>query len=151
MNRSVSDLLKRGGSVIYTAPYTTVAEAARTMAERNISSILVLENGREIVGIFTERDLLRRVIVKGLDPKETKVQEVMTRDVMVITANAPRAEALRVMNEHHIRHLPVADEDNLLGVISLRDLLRYEVEEKDFEIEQLRDYVLRRPYPSYPG
>jgi CBS domain-containing protein len=148
MYRYVSDLLNEGGIVVFTSPHATVAEAAHKMARHNVGSIVVLEKGRRLVGIFTERDLLRRVIVDGRDANVTRVSEVMTKEVIVVTPDTPRAEVLQLMNEKHIRHIPVADESHLLGVISLRDVLRFENEEKDFEIEQLRQYLLQKPFPG---
>ena len=151
MPLSVSDLLRTGGVLIYTAPSTSVLDAIGKMAQHNVGSILVLENHRELVGIFTERDLLRRVVLEGKDPAQTPIREVMSKEVIVVSADTPRSEVLALMTKHHCRHIPVADEDRLLGVISLRDLLRFENKAKDFEITQLREYVLERPYPKYPG
>lgn len=142
MRRRVSDLLHSGGVLIYTSPGTSVADAARRMAQHNIGSILVMDAGRELVGIFTERDLLQRVVVKQRDPKTTRIGDVMTRDVVVVAADTPRKEVLQMMEKFHIRHVPVADGRQVLGVISLRDVLRFENAEKEFEIEQLRDYFL---------
>jgi len=151
MHQSVSELLRNGGVIIYTAPSATVAEATKKMAFHNVSSILVLENNETLVGIFTERDLLRRVVVEGLDPNTTQITDVMTPNVMVVTRDTPLGQVHLLMKEKHIRHIPVADKDRLLGVISFRDLLRFENQEKDFEINQLKDYVLHKPYPVYPG
>lgn len=142
MRRRVSDLLRSGGVIVYTTPDATVADAAQRMAQHNIGSMLVMERGQTLCGIFTERDLLQRVIVKKRDPERTRVGDVMTRDVIVVASDTPREEVLRIMETHHIRHIPVSDGRNLLGVISLRDVLRFEKAEKEFEIEQLRQYIL---------
>ena len=151
MHRPATDLLRNGGVIIYTVPEATVAEATKKMAFHNVSSILVLENNRTLIGIFTERDLLRRVVVEGIDSNTTRISEVMTRNVIVVSRDTPLRQVHLLMNEKHIRHIPVADEDQLLGVISLRDLLRYENQVKEFEINQLKDYLLNKPYPVYPG
>lgn len=145
MRRHVSDLLRSGGIIVWISPQATVADAVETMAQHQIGSILVLENARRLVGIFTERDLLQRVIARKWDPSRTRISDVMTKDVIVVAADTPREEALRIMETHHIRHLPVSDGRHLLGIISLRDVLRFEKAEKEFEIEQLREYIL------YPG
>lgn len=145
MHQTVADLLRNGGVILYTSPRATVVDAIEKMAQHNVGSILVLEGSRDLVGIFTERDLLRRVILKGLDPAKTTLADVMTKDVIVVTADTPRHEVMQLMNRHHCRHIPVAAKDRLLGVISLRDLLRYENREKEFEIEQLRQYILQSP------
>lgn len=149
MHENVADLLRNGGVVIYTAPHTPVAEAARKMARHNVGSILVLDQRRQLAGIFTERDLLERVIAEHRDPEKTPIGEVMTRDVVVVRPDMPRREVLQLMNTRHIRHIPVADERGLVGVISLRDLLRFENLEKDFEIEQLRQYLFQTPAPGF--
>ncbi len=145
MRRRVFDLLRKGGVVIYTSPDATVAEAVRKMGRHNIGSILVLSPQRDLVGIFTERDLLQRVVVPGLDPSITMLGDVMTKDVIVVNAEMSRDEVLQLMDTKHIRHVPVSDQGELLGVISLRDVLRFENAEKDFEIEQLRQYFLQDP------
>jgi CBS domain-containing protein len=121
------------------------------MAEHNIGSILVMQNGEDLVGIFSERDLLTRVTANGLDPETTPVREVMTEDVIVVSGETSRREALHIMQEQHIRHLPIADDEKLYGIVSLRDLLRFEQEMQEQEIEQLRRFVYDKPYPSYPG
>lgn len=143
MRRRVADLLQTGGIIIYTTPQARVVEAAQKMSQHNIGSILVLKNGRDLIGIFTERDLLQRVVVPGLDPKRTRIGDVMTRNVIVVSADTPREEVLRIMETHHIRHIPISDGSQLLGIISLRDVLRFENAEKEFEIEQLRQYILQ--------
>lgn len=145
MHQRVSDLLQRGGAVIYTTPRTPVSEAVRQMAGHNVSSILVMEHGRTLRGIFTERDLLRRVVLAGRDPATTPIEEVMTRDVFVVRPDTSRQDLLQLMERQHIRHVPVADEHLVLGVLSLRDVLRFENAEKDFEIEQLRQYLHQSP------
>lgn len=151
MRRSVVDLLQSGGVLVYTSPVTTVAEAARRMAQHNIGSMLVIEHGRRLVGIFTERDLLQRVVVKNKDPETTKIGNVMTRDVIVVASDTPRDEVRQMMEKHHIRHIPVSDGHQILGVISLRDVLRFENAEKEFEIEQLREYILHPGPPRTTG
>lgn len=106
----------------------------------------------ELLGIFTERDLLHRVVNENRNPATTPVREVMTEDVVVVSADTPRGDVIDLMNEKPFRHLPIAQDDQLVGVISLRDVLRFENRQQAFEIEQLREYVLEKPYhPTYPG
>lgn len=145
MRQHVSDLLRTGGVVIYTSPETAVAEAVNKMARHNVGSILVLNRKRQLAGIFTERDLLRRVVLEGRDPRQTKIGDVMTPEVIVVRPDTPRREVLQLMNTQNIRHVPVADGTTVIGVVSLRDLLRFENLEKEFEIEQLRQYVFQTP------
>jgi len=151
MKRPISELLKRSGVLIYTAPSTSVREAVATMSDHNIGSILVMENNQKLVGIFSERDLLNRVVNEDLDPAKTPIHEVMTPDVVVVSGETARSDALQIMQENHIRHLPIADDDKLYGIVSLRDLLSFEKELREQEVEQLRRFVYDKPYPSYPA
>lgn len=151
LERPISELLRRAGVLVYTAPETSVQSAAETMAQHNIGSILVMENGEDLVGIFSERDLLNRVTAEGRDPASTAIRDVMTEDVIVVSGETSRREALHIMQEQHIRHLPIADDEKLYGIVSLRDLLSFEQEMQEQEIEQLRRFVYDKPYPSYPG
>jgi CBS domain-containing protein len=121
------------------------------MAFHNVGAILVMENNRELVGIFTERDALRRVMLQGLDPRTTPIRDVMTPDVIIVSADTPRGDVHQIMRQKHIRHIPVADGDRLLGVVSLRDVLAVDNLDKSFEIDNLRAYIMERPYPTYPG
>lgn len=148
MRRRVFDLLRKGGVIIYSSPDSTVSEAVQKMGRHNIGSILVISAQRDLVGIFTERDLLQRVVLPGLDPTSTLLSDVMTKDVIVVNTDTSRDEVLQIMDTKHIRHVPVSDGAQLLGVISLRDVLRFENAEKDFEIEQLRQYILQEPGAS---
>lgn len=105
-----------------TGPDTTVAEAARMMTSFNDGSMAVVEGSR-IVGIFTERDLMRRVVVEGLDPASTPLSEVMTSPVFSVTDETSIREATKMMRTHHIRHLPVVDErGDYVGMLALRYL-----------------------------
>lgn len=151
MERPISELLRKRGVIVYTGPQTTVREAAGTMSQHNIGSVMVMDDEKNVLGIFTERDLLNRVVADDRDPAETQIQEVMTEDVIVVSGDTPRSDALNLMQEEHIRHLPVADEDELYGIVSLRDLLTFEQQMQEFEIQQLREFVFEKPYPSYPG
>lgn len=151
MQRLISELLQRRGMVLYTGPTTPVDEAVALMAEHNVGSLLVLENNADLVGIFTERDLLCRVVNERRAPENTLIRDVMTEDVIVVSEDTPRSDVINLMNEKQFRHAPVASEGNIIGVVSLRDLLRFEHEMQEFEIEQLREYVREKPYPTYPG
>jgi CBS domain-containing protein len=151
MQRPISELVQRAGIIIHTAPDTSIADAVQIMAEHNIGAVVILENQTELKGIFTERDLLRRVVGQGVDPETTPVREVMTSDVIVVPEDMGRSDALQIMQEEHIRHLPVTDGETLRGIVSLRDLLRFEHKMQQRTIEQLREFVVEKPYPTYPG
>jgi CBS domain-containing protein len=150
MNTPVSDLLRAKRHVVFASPEATTAEAIKLMNDNNTGSILILDEDRSLRGIFTERDVLRRVIGPGLDPNSTAVGTVMTAEVVVVDRKAGRLEVRTIMEKQHIRHVPVLDGNNVVGVVSLRDILRSENAEKDFEIDQLKSYVTARPYPVYP-
>lgn len=151
MKRPISELLQKAGFLVHTSPTTSVADAVEVMSEHNIGAIVVLENKTSLAGIFTERDVMRRVVNEGRDPVTTPVREVMTEDVIVVPEDMARSDALQIMQEEHIRHLPVSDGESLSGLVSLRDLLRFEHKMQQRTIDQLRDFVIKKPYPKYPG
>ncbi|MEM6782744.1 MAG: CBS domain-containing protein [Bacteroidota bacterium] len=139
MSRIV-DVVRRNGAPVSVPPTTTVLAAATTMVKHNVGATLVLD-GDALVGIFTERDVARRVVVPGLDPATTLVSDVMTPKVVVVQADTSHNEVLRRMQEGHFRHVPIAEGTTLVGVVSIRDLLRYEKEHAEAENQQLRQYV----------
>ena len=115
------------GAMWTVGPTDTVLAAARIMAEKNIGFLVVLENGK-IIGVLSERDCIRRVMLAGKSPEITPVVDVMVRDVITANVRDTFADCLRLMHAHGIRHLPVLDNDKAVGVISVRDLLREAVE-----------------------
>lgn len=138
---SVRDLLARKGTnVIHVAPENTVLDAANVMNETGIGGVVVLENSR-LVGIFTERDVMRRVVAARRDPSTTLVSEVMTTDPMTITADVKIAVCRAMMSTRRIRHLPVLHDGGLVGMVTSGDILAFEVAEAEAQIEQLEKYV----------
>ena len=123
----------------------TVLEVARFMVERNIGAVPVLDARGKLVGIFSERDIMKRVLAEGKDPKNSKVSEVMTPDPLVVTADESFENCMLLMKQHGFRHLPIMDEHKLLGLVSLRDLLLHEVDEKDGEVRMMRAYMHSNP------
>lgn len=119
--RLIRDLI-RGQALLTCGPDTTIAEGARQMAERNVGAILITVAGR-LEGIFTERDALVRVIAAGRDPRTTTIGEIMTRAVTSISPERPVLHALHEMHENNFRHVPVLENDRLVGVVSIRDAL----------------------------
>jgi CBS domain-containing protein len=117
--RAVSDIMT-SGQVHTCTPADSVREASRVMAEHNVGSILVVEEGR-LIGIFTERDVVRRVLGPALDPDATRVGDVMTRDPDTIAPGESVNDAIRRMDEFGYRHLPVVEGQDVVGVLSLRD------------------------------
>ena len=131
---TLSELLGKTPRVVQVSPDSTVREAAKAMAEANVGCAAILE-GQELVGLFTERDVLKRVLLMDLITDEVKVAEVMTKEIITGDLEMTSRDARRLLKEHHIRHLPVVDADGKLnGVLSIRDLVLDEVQE-------MRDYI----------
>ena len=133
-------LLRKGREVISVPPSTTVQEAAHLMNQRSIGGVVVMEAGR-LVGIFTERDILRRVVAEERDPASTQVGELMTRVVVTCGLDTSIEECGSIMTSRRIRHMPVLGPDGLCGVITSGDVLAFEVAEQQATIAQLNSYV----------
>lgn len=121
-------------------PEITVYEAIELMCEKNIAAILITEN-EKLVGIFTERDYARKVVLKGKSSKLTTVGELMSRNPYTISSENTVEECMSTMNEKKIRHLPVVDDGRLVGVVSVGDLIRFMIEEQRCIIEHLENYI----------
>ncbi|MFN0156667.1 MAG: CBS domain-containing protein [Bacteroidota bacterium] len=122
----------------------TVQDAAEHMTRNNIGAVIVMDGSR-LVGIFSERDVVNRVVSKGLDPNTTPVASVMTTDLVVASADETHKSCLWKMKQANCRHLPVIDGDKLIGMISVRDLLQVDITEKDDQIQFLNDYMFHVP------
>ncbi len=118
-----------------------VAEAAAVLTEHHIGALLVEDENAEIVGIFSERDIVRAMGARGADLHDVAVSELMTRDIIQCSANDTVNEVLAMMNDRHIRHLPVFDDNVLVGFISIRDLVRCRINEIQAEAEAMRQYI----------
>ena len=149
MARPITALLRDHRALVYVAPDTPVLEAVQIMARENVSSLLILDGDR-LAGIFTERDAMRRVLCKELAPATTPIREVMTPDPAVVSAKESIADVVALMDEQKIRHVPVVDGERLLGIVSLRDVLRQASSHQAAEIDQLKAYVYSG-HTSYPG
>lgn len=142
MQQPVSAILaEKGNEVLWVAPTTSVAEAVRLMNERNTGSVLVMERDGTLVGIFTERDVLRRVIDGHLDYDSTAVSRVMSEDVACVRGNTTVEEALVIVNSRNCRHLPVIEDERVIGLISVRDLVSAVVRDQEHRITELTDYI----------
>jgi CBS domain-containing protein len=139
---SVSTILKEKGREIWSiAPDATVYNALQTMAEKGVGALLVLENG-QIVGVLSERDYARKIILRGKSSRETPVSEIMNSPAITISQDCPVDEAMRTMTEHRVRHLPVLDGGGTLaGVISIGDLVKWIITSHEKTIEQLKSYI----------
>jgi CBS domain-containing protein len=136
---SVESLI-RGRETYQVQADQPVLDVVRLMVEHNIGAVAVLRNG-EMAGLFTERDLMRRVVNESRDPRTTPVAEVMTRDLVVVSPDRSLEDCLALMRERGFRHLPVCQGKQLRGLISLRDLLAHAVVEKDGEVQMMRAYI----------
>ncbi|MGD0823063.1 MAG: CBS domain-containing protein [Terriglobales bacterium] len=139
----ISDLLKN--QVLITAElHQTVLEVAALMVEHNIGAVPVLQDGA-LVGIFSERDIMTRVVAGGKDPAHTPVSQVMTDDPLTIAPNDALETCMTLMKRHGFRHLPVCAGREVKGVISLRDILLHNLDEKDDEVRMMRAYLHSTP------
>jgi CBS domain-containing protein len=122
------------------APDEPVYEAIRLMAEENIGAVLVLV-GNRLVGIVSERDYARKVILRGRSSRDTRVDEIMTAPVVVVPPDTTVGESLSIMNRRHIRHLPVMRDDTLVGVVSMGDLVKWVISTQEHTIRELEGYI----------
>lgn len=123
----------------------TVADAVRVMAEHNVGIVAVLDGDR-LAGVFSERDLLRKVVDKGLEPASTPVTDLMTTELIVADADEDYQSAMRKMDQANIRHLPVVSGGRLLSMLSIRDLMRVDLEHKGEELRYLQEYLYQVPH-----
>lgn len=141
MNAPLTAILDRKGRNVFSvAPNVSVSDAVAEMNRHRVGSILVLEGGR-LVGIFTERDVLRRVVGAGLDPKSTPLAAVMTTGVITITPESSVEETMVIFTEKRCRHLPVLDDGKLVGTISIGDITRWMADAHRAEAEHLKAYI----------
>ena len=139
--RTLKQVLERKGRDVWSiSPDAFVYEALKLMAEKEVGALLVIEAGR-IVGVISERDYARKVILKDRSSLKTPVRDIMTRNVIWVHPDTSVEECMAVMTNRHIRHLPVLDGDQLVGVVSIGDLVKACSDEKDFTIRQLEAYI----------
>jgi CBS domain-containing protein len=136
---TIQDLVK--DRITYCAEASqTVLETARSMAQHKIGALPVMRDG-QLIGIFSERDIMVRVVAEGRDPATTKVADIMTENPLVVRGNESVAHCMLLMKQHGFRHLPIWDGHELKGLVSLRDLLLKDLEEKDGEVQMMRAYI----------
>ncbi|TJZ71693.1 CBS domain-containing protein [Chitiniphilus eburneus] len=126
--------------IISISPQATVYQALQLMAEKNIGAVLVME-GKHLVGIFSERDYARKVVLQGKTSAGTPVADIMTRQLMVIPPDTDIDTCLALMTEKRIRHLPVLNGDEVRGILSIGDLVRAKIADQQYTIEQLSQYI----------
>jgi len=140
MNK-VQQILKSKDNHVWTiSKHSTVFDGLKLMAEKKIGSLIVIEDG-QVVGIFTERDYARKVGPERRNPEDTRIEEVMTRELITIDLNKTVNECMALMTDNHIRHLPVMDDGRLVGIISAGDVVKDIIEELEFHVEQLTSYI----------
>ena len=138
---TIKQLLDQKRRVVYTiSPDASVFDAIKTMAEKGIGALVVVE-GSEPVGIVTERDYARKVILKGRSSKDTWVREIMTPNFVYVRPDQTIEEAMAIMTEKRVRHLPVLEDGQLAGLISIGDVVKSIIEHQKFTIEQLTNYI----------
>lgn len=143
----VQDILqKKGNDVIHIEPEATVYDAISKMSERNVGALLVMEK-KKVVGIISDKDYRNKVILKGRTSKETRVNEIMTSDLITVTGRENMETCMTIMTEKKIRHLPVMNGNNLEGIISIGDLVKAIIDRQKVEINDLKKYITGS-YPS---
>lgn len=139
--KNIRNLLESKGHQIYSVtPSTTVYDALILMMEKNISALLVME-GDQLEGIFTERDYARKLVLKGKTSKETLIGEIMTSQLLTITPDDTIESCMEIMTEKKIRHLPVLEHQAVTGMISIGDLVKFIIEDQKKTIEHLQSYI----------
>jgi CBS domain-containing protein len=147
MAETIASILRNKGSEIWSVdPEETVYDAIALMAEKGIGALLILSEGK-LVGVFSERDYARKIILQGRSSKSTRVREIMTGDPVTVTADHTVDECMRIITHHRVRHLPVMDGDRLLGVISIGDLVNAIIAAQAQTIDHLHTYITGG-YPS---
>ena len=139
--KRVCDLLNsKGGAVWSLTPDATVYEAIDQLSEKGVGALLVME-GKRLVGIVSERDYARKVILKGKASRETYVWEIMSQPVICVLPECTVEQTMALMTEKRVRHLPVVEDETVVGVISIGDVVRAIIEEKEYYIQQLTSYI----------
>ncbi|HOE80061.1 MAG TPA: CBS domain-containing protein [Smithellaceae bacterium] len=142
----VRDILSaKDGKIQSISPKATVYEALEKMSEKEIGALVVMEN-KKVVGILSERDYARKIILQGKSSKNTLVQEVMSTNLFSVTPDTRVEDAMVLMTGKHVRHLPVFEKNKFIGIISIGDVVKLVISQKDFLINQLSDYIAGKYY-----
>jgi CBS domain-containing protein len=145
LSESIRPIVKqKGGLVCSISPTSSVYEAIAMMAEKQVGALLVVVQDK-IVGIISERDYARKVILKGRSSKDTSVSEIMSSPVIAVSSEHTVGECMKIITDHHIRHLPVLDQERLAGVISIGDLVNWIISAQNETIRHLEAYISGSP------
>jgi CBS domain-containing protein len=140
-NAAISEILSFKGNAVWSiSPNATVFEAVQLMSDKNIGALLVIEN-EKLIGIISERDYTRNVVLKGKSSKQTPVKEIISRNVIHVTPAHSVEDCLRLMTDHRVRHLPVLDGETIVGVVSIGDLVNWIISAQTSTIHQLQTYI----------
>ena len=143
LSGNLKDILsQKGKKVIEVESNCTVSVAAKKMCDNKVGAIMVLENG-SLAGIFTERDLMSRVVAEGLDPETVQVSVAITSSIATVPLETSVSDAANIMSQNRIRHLPVVQDGKLYGVISTGDILAWKLREQEFTLHQLEEYLFK--------
>ncbi len=137
---SLKDLIKQD-RLHFVRTGMSVYDVAKYMDMHNVGAVPVLEEGKKLVGIFSERDLLRRCAAKELDLKKTMIDEVMTKGVILVESHDTPEYCLQIMKQENIRHIPIREGSDLIGILSIRDIMYHDMQEKEEKIEMLNSYI----------
>jgi CBS domain-containing protein len=139
---TVKHLLQKKGNIVYfITPDSSVYDALEVLEDRNLGALVVVEN-ENLIGIFTERDYARKVVLKGRSSKETLIRDIMTERPVFVTPDVSIDECMQIMTQKFVRHLPVMENGKLIGVISIGDVVKFVIDEKNFIIENLEHYIV---------
>jgi len=144
-NATITEILSQKGTKVWSiSPNASVFEAVQMMTDKNVGALLVTENGK-LVGIVSERDYTRKVVVKGKASKTTLVKEILSSQVIHVTPSHTVEECMRLMTDHHFRHLPVLEGDRIAGIVSIGDLVNWIISAQNSTISQLQTYITGVP------
>jgi CBS domain-containing protein len=144
-NSTISEILNRKGTDAWSiSPEATVFDAIQLMAEKNVGAVLVTEHGK-LVGIVSERDYTRKVVLRGKASKTTAVGEILSSNIIHVSPNHTVEECMRLMTDHHVRHLPVLAGERIVGIVSIGDLVNWIITAQHTTISQLQTYITGVP------
>ena len=138
--------LKKDESTYSVSPQASVFDALKLMAEKNLGAVMVVDENNQMIGIFTERDYARKIVLKGKTSLETPINEIMTSEMVTISPDQTLEECMNLMTKWHIRHLPILEKGRLIGMVSMRDVVEVLLSMKEGTIASLENYILGEGY-----